>query len=105
MLSTGSVVALYNYMSQILLELIKFANLIVTLNRSFASASRVNEIFDVKPSMINKDGTFDENCDTAVELKNAGLEYHELSDEALSNISFSIKKVISLTCSFCRFCA
>ena len=90
-LSTGQVVALYNYMSQILLELIKFANLIVTLNRTFASASRVNEIFDVTPSMVTE--SFDEeagNEDIAVEFNEVSLRYHELADEAVSGISFSI---------------
>lgn len=91
-LTTGQVVALYNYMSQILLELIKFANLIVTLNRTFASAARVNEIFDVTPSMT----TVEDNDDTtvsdapAVEFKNVSLRYHELADEAVSNISFAV---------------
>ncbi len=93
-LSTGQVVALYNYMSQILLELIKFANLIVTLNRTFASAARVNEIFDVHPKMITmSEGSSLTSPDApAVELNDASLKYHELSDEAVSNVSFLIKQ-------------
>ncbi len=94
-LTTGQVVALYNYMSQILLELIKFANLIVTLNRSFASAIRVNEIFDVRPTMSQGEGTSslpDDNGNSAVEFKDVSLKYHESSDEAISNISFAIPK-------------
>lgn len=92
-LSTGQVVALYNYMSQILLELIKFANLIVTLNRTFASASRVNEIFDVTPSMITIQDTedADDQRAPAVEFCDVSLRYHELADEAVSNISFSVE--------------
>ncbi len=92
-LSTGQVVALYNYMSQILLELIKFANLIVTLNRTFASASRVNEIFDVTPSMITIQDTedADDQRTPAVEFRDVSLRYHELADEAVSNISFSVE--------------
>ena len=93
-LSTGQVVALYNYMSQILLELIKFANLIVALNRSFASAARVNEIFDVRVSMPVSDGKFETVADdvNAVEFRNVSLKYHESSDEAISSISFEIRK-------------
>lgn len=93
-LTTGQVVALYNYMSQILLELIKFANLIVTLNKSFASAARVNELFDVTPVMKNGMGTLpDETGDeNVVEFRNVSLKYHQGADEAISDISFSIKK-------------
>ena len=92
-LTTGQIVALYNYMSQILLELIKFANLIVTLNRSLASATRVNALFDVTPSMtVADDGrtvSFGEGI-PAVEFTNVSLKYHEGADEAVSNITFTI---------------
>ena len=92
-LTTGEVVALYNYMSQILLELIKFANLIVTLNRSFASAGRVNEIFDLNPSMTWENSPEDIMEDApAVRLDRASLRYHEGADEAVSDISFSIPR-------------
>ncbi len=91
-LTTGQIVALYNYMSQILLELIKFANLIVTLNRSFASASRVNEIFAITPRMEVADSPekIDAHSSVAVEFDNVSLRYHENADEAISNISFTI---------------
>ena len=91
-LTTGQVVALYNYMSQILLELIKFANLIVILNRSFASAERVNEIFDIKPGMdvSGKITDIAERNVPAVEFENVSLKYHEHSDDAISDISFTI---------------
>ena len=94
LLTTGEVVALYNYMSQILLELIKFANLIVTLNRSFASAIRVNEVFDVKAQMVTTgDEAVDTDaCVTAVEFDNVSLKYHEHADDAISGISFKIQK-------------
>ena len=94
-LTTGQVVALYNYMSQILLELIKFANLIVALNRAFASGARVNEVFDVSAQMA--DGiekvpvTPGGNC-PAVEFDNVSLRYHSGADEAVSNITFSIRQ-------------
>ncbi len=94
-LTSGQVVALYNYMSQILLELIKFANLIIILNRTVASASRVNEIFDTKAAM-DVSGTeypFDDNgAHSAIEFENVCLKYHELADEAISNVSFTVEK-------------
>ncbi|MCR5300963.1 MAG: ABC transporter ATP-binding protein/permease [Lachnospiraceae bacterium] len=94
-ITTGQVVALYNYMSQILLELIKFANLIVTLNRSFASAIRVNEIFDTQPSMKNGSIQYessDESNVPLIEFKDVSLKYHQNADEAISNITFSINR-------------
>lgn len=94
-LTTGAVVALYNYMSQILLELIKFANLIVTLNRSVASAQRVNEIFDVSCSMTG-DPSHPDIINASdvpeVEFRNVSLRYHENADDAISGISFKIEK-------------
>ncbi|MCR5686664.1 MAG: ABC transporter ATP-binding protein/permease [Lachnospiraceae bacterium] len=91
-LTTGEVVALYNYMSQILLELIKFANLIVTLNRTFASAIRVNEIFDVSPvPSLGTEGFADKEC-PLIEFKNVSLRYHESADEAVSSISFTVNE-------------
>ena len=94
-LTTGAVVALYNYMSQILLELIKFANLIVTMNRSLASAKRVSEIFDRKAAMTVSDDPADivtRQEEAAVEFKNVSLRYHESADDAISNISFAIRR-------------
>ncbi len=93
-LSKGMVVALYNYMSQILLELIKFANLIITLNRTFASASRVNEIFDTVPRMdvsASKNEIVEKSSEPVIEFDRVCLRYHEGADEAISNISFKIK--------------
>ncbi|MBO4266081.1 MAG: ABC transporter ATP-binding protein [Lachnospiraceae bacterium] len=92
-LTVGEVVALYNYMSQILLELIKFANLIVTLNRSFASAIRVNEILEVKRSMSLGKGESVGNSDApAVRFDHVSMRYHKEADEAVTDISFEIKR-------------
>lgn len=92
-LTTGQVVALYNYMSQILVELIKFASLIVTVNKSLASANRVNEVFDMKTGMSVYEGEkSEEKSDAFIEFKNVSLRYHEESDEAVSDISFSVKR-------------
>ncbi len=94
-LTKGEVVALYNYMSQILLELIKFANLIITLNRTFASAARVNEIFDTVPRMDTSasERSIDEEISgPIIEFDDVSLKYHEGADEAISNISFKIDR-------------
>ena len=92
-LTTGQVVALYNYMSQILVELIKFASLIVTVNKSLASANRVNEVFALTTGM--DEATKSDNAvlsDSFIEFRNASLQYHSGADEAVSNISFAINK-------------
>ena len=97
-LTGGQVVALYNYMSQILLELIKFANLIIILNRTIASAARVNEIFDTRPVMDvagSEDPFKDIGTYPAIEFENVSLRYHEGADEAISDISFSVDKGMS----------
>ena len=94
-LTQGQVVALVNYMSQILLELIKFANLIILLSKSSACAKRVNEIFGCRNSM--RDGTLamDENPEEgipAVEFADVGFSYPGAQEEAVSNLNFSVKK-------------
>jgi len=96
LLTQGMIIALYNYMSQILVELIKLANLIVTLNKSLASASRISDVFLVKSSQ--KDGEIlitDEminNSDMAVVFDNVSLKYNDNGDDAVENISFSVKR-------------
>ncbi len=148
-LTQGMVVALYNYMSQILVELVKLANLVVTLNRGLASANRISEIFDMEPDMIyanedelmsgldnddemlsgsddddemlsgsdNEDGlmsggvnedelisdeanedepvTGEDNADESEYIccfDNVSLRYNEGADEALTDITFKVKK-------------
>ncbi len=92
-LTTGQVVALYNYMSQILLELIKFANLIVTMNKALASAERISDVFDISPQNASGNARVsDTDPEYAVEFDNVSLKYYEGADESLSNISFKVKK-------------
>lgn len=101
-LTQGQVIALYNYMSQILVELIKLANLIITLNKALASAERISDVFEIKNSQTGKDESEElhmeasdvstEADDTAVVFKNVKLNYHQNADAALENISFSVKK-------------
>lgn len=92
-LTSGQVVALYNYMSQILIELVKFANLLITVNKAFAGAIRINEILDVNINDINAIDKIsaDFNTDSKIEFDNVSLRYHGEADEALSELSFKIK--------------
>jgi ATP-binding cassette subfamily B multidrug efflux pump len=92
-LTQGQVVALYNYMSQILVELIKLTNLIVSITKALACANRINDLFEIKPAM--KYGTQSEaksHDSLAVEFKNVSFIYESASAEALTDISFSVKK-------------
>ena len=103
-ITQGEVIALYNYMSQILVELIKLANLIITLNKALASAGRISDVFLLKNSQIRTDETAKENInrdanrsdgydtDTAVEFDNVSLRYHSGSDYSIENISLKVKK-------------
>ena len=88
-LTQGEVVALYNYMSQILVELIKLANMIITLTKALACANRASDVFETKNSLAN--GTETEGVSTApaVEFKNVSMTYSVSHETALENISFS----------------
>lgn len=91
-LLSGDVVALVNYMSQILVELIKLANLIVTVTRALACANRVDEIFNEQPSVVEehqftipvKPGA------PKIEFKDVSFTYKNAKEPSLENISFSI---------------
>lgn len=90
-LTQGMVIALYNYMSQILVELIKLANLIITVTKSFASAGRINEILEMQPSLIH--GSRIELVSGAyIQFKNVCLNYGNAVVNALDNISFTAEK-------------
>lgn len=90
-LTQGMVIALYNYMSQILVELIKLANLIITVTKSFASAGRINEILEMQPSLIH--GSRIEPASGAyIQFKNVCLNYGNAAVNALDNISFTAEK-------------
>ena len=97
-LTKGQVVALYNYMSQILVELIKLANLIVLLNKAIASGDRINDLFRIEPDI--KDTYRDEgqpgdpgNEDEGfIRFEHVSLKYSDTGDEALSDINLSVKR-------------
>lgn len=90
-LSQGQVVALYNYMSQILVELIKLANLIVTVTRSFACASRIENVFKLQNSLQHSDNTVKAN-DYAVCFDHVSHKYNGSSEESLKDIDFRANK-------------
>ena len=91
-LTQGEVVALYNYMSQILVELIKLANLIISITKALASASRIADVLDIEPTEDMGTLTIGKHSDVAVEFKNASLIYSGSSEPSLENITFSAKR-------------
>lgn len=98
-LSQGEAVALVNYMSQILVELIKLANLILLLTRALSSAARLQEILNTEPDERTHEELSDTSSDlndTAIELKNLSFTYPGSRDYALSDISVKIEKGKSL---------
>ena len=89
-LTQGAVIALYNYMSQILVELIKMANLIINITKSIACANRVQSIFRIEAGMKTYNDISDEKHNNdAIRFENVTLRYNEGADAALSDISFS----------------
>lgn len=87
-LTQGQVVALYNYMSQILVELIKLANLIITVTKSFASAARISDVLALDTSVdFSNDTTM--RGSAAVEFSGVSVRYNAGAREALSDVSFT----------------
>ena len=91
-LTQGEVVALYNYMSQILVELIKLANLIITLTKTVASAGRINSVFELKSSLSDGTATEGVNSEIAVEFSEVSLKYKNSRENSLSGISFKARR-------------
>ena len=94
-ITQGQVVALYNYMSQILVELIKLANLIVTINKAIACGNRIAEVFEIQSSMeeySRKKEKVNVNPDEIITFNHVSLQYQGTADESLSDISFSVKR-------------
>lgn len=92
-LSQGQVIALYNYMSQILIELIKLANLIVSVTKAVACANRLKDVFEVNSSMA--EGTrdkFNQDSEYEVEFNNVCFKYATSGADVLTDINFKVKK-------------
>lgn len=90
-LNRGQVVALYNYMSQILIELIKLANLIITVTKSFACAGRISEILEMNPSLKNGVKSIVGNA-SFIEYRNVSVNYLNSPLNALENVNFSVNR-------------
>lgn len=91
-LETGQVIALVNYMSQILIELIKLANLIISVTKALACAARVRHIFEMKSSMDFPETTkrTEEPGREIIRFENVSLKYAGAGEEAISGISFTV---------------
>lgn len=91
-LTQGQVIALYNLMSQILIELIKLANLIVTVTKAAASGSRIGAVLNMQPSLCLVEDAKEDGEEAFILFDNVSVRYNEGADEALSGISFSVRK-------------
>ena len=91
MLTQGEVIALYNYMSQILVELIKLASLIITMTKSVSCGKRISKIIEMDTTcFIDKDNnTISEKY---ISYQNVSMKYKSSSEESLENISFDVEK-------------
>ena len=93
-LTQGQIIALINYMSQILVELVKLANLLIILSRALASLDRVNQIFALEPSMKETGKTdIEEKKDTPIlEFKDTSFVYHGARKETIHQFDFAVKE-------------
>lgn len=88
-LTQGAVVALYNYMSQILVELIKLANLIINITKSIACGNRIQAVLDIKPDLESGSSSCNEG---SVEFDHVNLRYKNAGADSLSDITFTAAK-------------
>lgn len=91
-LTQGQVVALVNYMSQILVELVKLANLIITVTKAVACGNRIQSILEEPAGMDEKDSRGDEKLTGCVEFDHVSMRYYEGGEEALTDIYFKASK-------------
>lgn len=93
-ITQGEVIALLSYMNQILLALLAVALLVTSITKAQASAIRINEVFDVMPSITDKntEAVDDSDYENSVEFNNVTFSYFGSDEPALSNIDFTVKK-------------
>lgn len=96
-ITQGEVVALVNYMSQILVELVKLANLIIIISKSLASANRISSVFDMTASLVEKNcgelvRSGEETEQPKVEFRDLGFRYAGAKEESLEAVSFAAQK-------------
>lgn len=89
-LLSGNVIALINYLSQILVELVKLANLIVLLSKAVVSCGRIGAVLDTESTMEYGNVTTSDG-EYAIRFENVSLKYHEGGENSLNNISFDVK--------------
>ena len=90
-LTQGEVVALYNYMSQILVELVKMANLIILLTKAWACGDRISAVLSVSSSQADGSAQMSESARGSVVFENVSLQYKGAGAESLSGVSFSVR--------------
>ncbi len=92
-ITQGEVVALVNYMSQILVELVKMANLIITVTKALACAKRIENVFDIESGIAEEKQTADAvEGSPFIEFKNVSFAYSGAGENAVSNISFTVNR-------------
>lgn len=90
-LTQGEVISLINYMSQVLVELIKLSNLIINLTKSVACGNRINDVFKIKPSINDGSGIKTEN-DTAVEFDHVSATYAGSKEKSLDSLTLNVPR-------------
>lgn len=90
----GEVVAMVNYLTQILVAMLVLAQLIVTLTKAMASGTRIAEVLELQPDMTDDaaDAAVADSCNTVLEFDNVSFEYSGSKEDALSGISFKLKR-------------
>lgn len=91
-LTQGQVIAFVNYMTQISLALVVVANLVVLFTKAAASSARINEVFETEPSIKDGAGAAVSEKAPVIEFKDVSFSYSEGGDNALENITFSVRK-------------
>ena len=92
LITTGEVIALYNYMSQILVELVKLANLIITVTKAAACGDRIEAVLEIEPSLTSPEEEVKGSGKYIVEFKNVGLRYRGASKDSLTGLDLKVKK-------------
>lgn len=90
-LTQGEVISLINYMSQVLVELIKLSNLIINLTKSVACGNRIDDVFKIKPSINDGSGIKTEN-DTAVEFDHVSATYAGSNEKSLDSLTLNVPR-------------
>lgn len=92
-ITQGEVVALVSYMSQILVELIKLANLIITVTKAIACGNRIQAVFEIEASLKEQEGSKEAKTESPhISFEKVGLTYLGNSEESLSDIDFEVQR-------------